>query len=118
MKDYVVSKEKIAEICHNVNKTLCEFYGDHSHKNWDDTPCDIKKSVIDGVEYHLREEVTPKKSHENWLKFKINDGWVYGSEKNYEKKTHPSIVSYDKLPESEKLKDKIFKTIVDTFKYF
>jgi hypothetical protein len=44
--------------------------------------------------------------HERWMKEKLADRWVYGSARDDREKTHPSLVPYDRLPESEKEKDR------------
>jgi hypothetical protein len=46
--------------------------------------------------------------HENWMQFKVQSGWRYGKVKDLDKKEHPCLVSYDKLPQEEKNKDKVF----------
>lgn len=50
------------------------------------------------------------------MKEKIEDGWVYGDEKDTEKKTHPCLVPYEELPEFQKKKDALFQAIVDALK--
>ena len=46
-----------------------------------------------------------KLSHEIWMKSKKDAGWVYGKKKDADKKTHPLLVDWDKLPKAEKQKD-------------
>lgn len=104
--------EFIAKLCHEVNKAYCESIGDNSQSSWLDAPQWQKDSAINGVKFHLDNEATPEQSHENWLKQKENEGWVYGEVKNVEKKTHPCYRPYNELPESQKSKDYIFKAIV------
>lgn len=48
--------------------------------------------------------------HENWALGRINDGWVYGEERNDEKKTTPCLVPYCELSEAEKEYDRITAT--------
>jgi hypothetical protein len=47
----------------------------------------------------------PKESHNNWMNAKIKDGWIYGEAKDIDKKTHPCLIPYEKLPYEEKIKD-------------
>jgi len=54
----------------------------------------------DETEYLARLE------HERWMNMKLEKGWRYGSERNDVNKIHPSLVSYDHLPEAEKDKDR------------
>lgn len=106
----------IANICHNVNKAFCETQGDFSQPTWEDAPQWQKDSAMNGVKFHLDNETTPEMSHENWLKVKLEDGWVYGEVKDVEKKTHPCIMPYHELPEFQQTKDALFKAVVDSFK--
>ncbi|HUT32558.1 MAG TPA: RyR domain-containing protein [Planctomycetota bacterium] len=43
--------------------------------------------------------------HERYVEERKRAGWVYGPERDEEKRTHPCIVPWDKLPEKEKEKD-------------
>lgn len=49
----------------------------------------------------LREELA-RHVHDTWMEGRLADGWVYGPERNDELKTHPCLVDYDSLPESER----------------
>ena len=108
--------ETIAEICHIVNKAYCDAIGDLSQQNWNDAPDWQKESAINGVKFHMENDVTPEQSHESWMREKLNNGWVYGDEKNADKKEHPCMVLYNDLPEEQRMKDKLFKAVVDSFK--
>lgn len=46
-------------------------------------------------------------SHMNWMDQKISEGWVYGSVKDAEHKTHPCLKDYSKLPQEQKKKDEV-----------
>ncbi len=45
-------------------------------------------------------------NHENWAQQRLKDGWTYGPKRNDERKQHPDLIPYDKLPESEKEYDR------------
>lgn len=108
--------ELIAKVCHEANRAYCESIGDQSQPSWEDAPEWQRNSAINGVEFHLNNDTTPEQSHENWLKQKLAEGWVYGKEKNPELKTHPCIMRYDELPKYQRTKDYIFSAIVHAFK--
>lgn len=55
--------------------------------------------------YETGEPLDPEKNHEIWMDTKVSQGWIYGKEKDLEKKTHPDLVPFDKLPKIEKDKD-------------
>lgn len=104
----------IAIIAHNMNAALCSAMGDDSQPSWEDLPDNLKDSAVDGVQFHINNrEATPADSHENWMKHKLDDGWVYGEEKDVEAKTHPCLVPYEELPEAQRAKDYIFKATVE-----
>jgi hypothetical protein len=44
--------------------------------------------------------------HERWMNEKIEQGWRYGSARDDIQQKHPSLVTYDKLSEKEKDKDR------------
>lgn len=103
----------IAKVCHEANKAYCETLGDFSQLSWNEAPDWQKESAMNGVSYHLdNPNAGPSGSHENWLKVKVADGWIYGEAKSAELKTHPCIVPYEDLPQEQKNKDYIFVGIV------
>ena len=59
-------------------------------------------------------EVTPETQHEDWMKYKLDNGWKYGKKKNEAKKTHPDLVPFNELPKQEQLKDLNF---LESFKF-
>ena len=67
---------------------------------------DQLESLLNGIEY-LEEnpECTPEENHNNWMKEKIRQGWVYGDVKDFELKTHPDLIPFDELPVVEQRKD-------------
>ena len=53
--------------------------------------------------------------HEVWAQGRVKQGWTYGKERNDALKTHPCLVPYDELPESEKEYDR--QTSLETLKF-
>ena len=49
--------------------------------------------------------------HDSWMKMHIDSGWVYGTEFNSEKKTHPNLMPWDDLPATVKSKARIFDIV-------
>jgi hypothetical protein len=47
-----------------------------------------------------------KNAHEMWAHKRLEDGWVYGPKRDDDKKTHPSLIPYEQLSESEKSYDR------------
>lgn len=104
---------KIAEACHEATRAICEATGDLSQKSWNDADHWQKLSAIKGVRFAINNpDATPKHQHEAWLADKLADGWVYGRVKDQDKKTHPCLVSYESLPQTQQIKDHVFRAIV------
>jgi RyR domain len=45
--------------------------------------------------------------HEVWAQKRVEDGWRFGPSRNDDLKTHPGIVPYEALTESEKDYDRV-----------
>lgn len=79
-----------------------------------------KPSPIDTENVRLPESLTSlvetmaKNVHEVWAYNRMQEGWSYGEDRNDAKKTHPCLVPYDELPETEKDYDR--ETAVSTLK--
>lgn len=101
-----------AHICHEVNRAYCIAQGDLSQPRWEEAPDWQKNSAVEGVKFHLSGARSPAESHANWLHQKINDGWSYGPVKDPDKKEHPCLVPYDKLPLEQQSKDYLFTALV------
>lgn len=107
-----MNNEQIAKICHEVNRAYCAALGDFSQPTWEDAPEWQRSSARAGVDLHTMGDFGPEASHISWMKQKVEEGWVYGPEKNPEAKTHPCIVPFDQLPREQQAKDFIFRAIV------
>lgn len=111
--------EQIAEVCHENNRAYCHAIGDYSQPSWNHLPNDIRDSAIDGVTFHLKNpDSSPEQSHNNWLKFKKEQGWKHGLVKDAMKKEHPCFCAYSELPLEQRVKDFLFAAVVDTLKTF
>lgn len=91
---------------------MCESLGDYSQKSWNDAPENIRKSALDGVNFHHANlYASVSASHDNWMRDKIADGYVYGEVKNDTLKTHPCLIPYEELPIHQQAKDYVFSAI-------
>lgn len=112
-----MTKEQIAQTCHEINKAYCESIGDNSQPTWENAPEWQKSSAINGVQFHLDNPYAPPSaSHDSWLKQKEQEGWKYGAVKDPAKKEHPCFVPYDELPTEQKSKDYLFKQVIHSLK--
>ena len=63
-------------------------------------------SLVDAIVYQkANPHVTLEENHNNWMRMKEKQGWVYGPKKDFLKKTHPDLVPFNDLPTIEKRKD-------------
>lgn len=105
--------EKIAVICHEVNRLYCEAIGDFSQRPWEEAEQWQKDSAVQGVQAFISGDAKgPEGQHESWVRAKEADGWVFGPVKDPQKKQHPCMVPYDQLPEEQRKKDALFQAIV------
>lgn len=59
-------------------------------------------------------EKLAENTHEVWAVGKIKEGWIYGEKLDKEHKTHPLLVPYNELSESDKDYDR--RTSLETLK--
>jgi hypothetical protein len=110
--------ERVARICHEVNRAYCAALGDTSQQEWEHAPDWQKSSARNGVALHMQHpEAGPQASHESWMAEKIDAGWVYGPVKDPEKKEHPCMVPFEQLPSEQQAKDFIFRGVVGAVVY-
>ena len=69
-------------------------------------PLDINSIVIPENLEPLVETIA-EFVHDQWAAQRIADGWTYGPTRDDAKKTHPCLIPYADLPESEKQYDRI-----------
>lgn len=108
--------DRIAHICHEVNRAYCQALGDKSQPAWKDAPEWQRESARMGVDLHLSGDFGPEATHASWMRQKIEDGWTYGPVKDPERKQHPCMVRFEDLPTEQQAKDHIFRAIVHALK--
>lgn len=108
-----MSQDEIARLAHEVNRVYCESIGDRSQPLWEDAPEWQKLSALAGVAFVIGNPDAPASAnHESWLAVKNAAGWVYGTTKDADKKTHHCMVPFDELPKEQQVKDKLFRAVV------
>ena len=55
-------------------------------------------------------EALAKNAHDVWALQRLNDGWTWGVKRCDAEKTHPDLVDYDDLADSERTYDRIMVT--------
>ena len=64
----------------------------------------MQEATREAVEFAVNDP-TPGAQHDAWVAAKRRDGWSYGPTKDPDKKTHPSLVEFQGLPDPERRKD-------------
>ena len=59
-------------------------------------------------------ELLAENAHDVWALERLSQGWSHGHERCDEKKTHPCLINYSDLPDSEKEYDR--KLVLSTLK--
>lgn len=83
------------------------------NKKYIPNPSDLTDIVLPDDLTQLTEAIAAN-VHEVWAAGRIKEGWKYGPERSDRFKTHPCLVPYDELPESEKQYDR--ETAMNTLK--
>lgn len=82
--------------------------------NYNPNPIDLSDVTLDSSLESLVEALA-ENVHDTWAKGRIDDGWIYGPERDDTKKHHPCLVPYNQLPDSEKEYDR--NTAMSTLKF-
>lgn len=86
--------------------TPCASYGGRLDSDpYKPKPIDTSMVSLSNDIGNLVEELA-KNSHDVWARSRIAEGWRYGPQRDDARKEHPSLVPYDRLPESEKEYDR------------
>ena len=80
---------------------------------WEKTSPELRRSETHGVEHALAHpDMTARKMHDEWMRYKLEHGWTLGPVKDETKKTHPDLIPFDDLEDYEQRKDALFLAIV------
>ncbi|MEP5567568.1 MAG: protein kinase [Halioglobus sp.] len=83
------------------------------YAGYDPTPIDVSWVTVPAELNDLVEELS-ENTHDIWAAQRYLDGWKLGDVRNDRQKTHPCLVAYEQLPESEKQYDRA--TVLGTIK--
>ena len=86
---------------------------DMKQKTYIPHPVDLEGIELTPQLEQLREAIA-ENAHEVWAAGRIKEGWTYGPERDDKLKTHPDLVPYSELPDSEKQYDR--ETAMNTIK--
>lgn len=105
----------IAEVCaraaHETNNIYNRAIGDTPSPEWDALTDAQRASVVAGAK-HALDGGTAADSHALWIKTRVDEGWTYGTVKDFAAKTSPCMVPYDELPDAQRRKDALLQAVV------
>ncbi len=81
--------------------------------NFRPRPIDTSEVMLNPNVLELTEKLA-KNTHDVWAQGRLAEGWQYGPGRNDENKTHPDLIPYEELAESEKEYDR--NTAMQTLK--
>lgn len=108
---------QIARVAYGVNVAYRTFIGEPDQPKWLDADPHAVSRMLSGVVFALSHpDATPEDQHKEWCRTHILNGWIWGLEKSEKLKTHPNLVEYQDLPSQQRLKDALFRAIVDAMR--
>ena len=85
----------------------------NTHTSYTPDPIDTSDVVLPEEIINLAERLA-ENTHEVWAQGRIDDGWIYGEQRDDVNKRHPCLVPYSDLSEKEKEYDRA--TAMETLK--
>ena len=109
-----------AELVNIVRNKLREFDGEQPSSPWSEKTDEQKLASAETIRHYAEDGgyglMSAEEIHNEWIKKKQAEGWIYGPEFNFEAKTDPSMTVHWDLPYNEAIRDDlytIFITIMD-----
>lgn len=111
------SKDALIETCARVAHEAMRAYkielGEDRLAPWSRVTADVRRSTIEGVRFRIENPNAPLSAqHDQWMAERLAAGWRKGKVKDVTKKTHPSLVPYAALSETERRKDALIAQVV------
>jgi hypothetical protein len=104
---------EIARVVHETLRAYRAALGEEPLPAWDDAPEWQRTATLAAVEFRLANpDAGPAAQHDAWAADKRAAGWTYGAVRDDAARTHPALVPYDQLPESERRKDALVAAVV------
>lgn len=124
---------RVAKLVHYALDAMNAYTGNSPAVGWNELPKfrkDVCRGVVSLVAKRLdgmvEERVSDKEAagampdlilqvHDVWADAYRDNGWTYGEEYDPDNKTHPCLVPFEDLPESEAIKDVLVVGLVTVF---
>jgi hypothetical protein len=104
---------KIARVMHESVRAWQKANGEPGAPPWSRAPQWMKDASREAVLWRIANPKAPASAqHDQWVAQKIEAGWKHGKVKSGVKKTHPMLVPYSQLPETERRKDALVAAVI------
>jgi hypothetical protein len=103
----------LAKAIHDVHIEINEYLNDPTPAPPFHSIPRGKRPTVNMVDL-IRKGYEPPQVHQAWVDWMISEGWQWGEVKSHEKKTHPSMVPWDKLSMWDRKKVLVAHRIVYT----
>ena len=105
--------EACARVVHEALRAFARSRDAAALPSWERSEEWMRQATIEGVRHRiLNPDAPPSAMHDEWLKSRRAAGWRYGEILNPIEKTHPLLMDYYELPETERRKDELVIAIV------
>lgn len=105
--------EAISRTVHEAVRAWSFAVDNRSIPEWSQAPAWMQESTRDSVRFVIdNPDAGVGAQHNQWMAQKRADGWIYGASRDDDLKTHPSLVPFEDLPETEQQKDRLIINIV------
>ncbi len=98
-------RKKAEELNERRKRLIAKMNEPSESTEYEPKPVDTSDVVLPDHVLALSEKLA-KNTHEVWSKTRMEQGWVFGENRNDAERQHPCLVDYESLPESEKEYDR------------
>jgi hypothetical protein len=107
-----LAREHMASVCHEAYRQYSATRQRYVVLPWSVTAKDKRDDEVAAVRYlTLHPNATPQHMHDHLGREKMKDGWKYGPEKSDINKTDPFLCAFEKLPEEQRTKARLFVAV-------
>jgi hypothetical protein len=119
-----ISARELAKIIHGATSTLPRIDGTKAPE-WDLLSSESQrlaeiavKEIFENCAKYFGRPSSAKDYHDLWMNLKLNEGWKHGTSFSLVDKTHPSLIPFEDLPLSEKIKDEVWFSLTVTLRKY
>tara|TARA_R110002126_G_scaffold29832_1_gene98137 strand:- start:162 stop:497 length:336 start_codon:yes stop_codon:yes gene_type:complete len=108
---------QISKTAHAIHLAYCKENNIPTQPVWEEVSVEHKEIVYDTVTNILKDSIkTVEESHDNFIKKKYSQGWIFGEVYSLENKTNPRMVDFSRLTLEQRTKERLFFECVNSFK--